>query len=81
MGTGFAYATALALGDLSAVLVLGEGQVTTLPVAIYRLIGQYRFPQALALGTVFVLCATLLFLGIEVWARMDWRRKGATKDA
>jgi thiamine transport system permease protein len=81
LGTGFAYATALALGDLSAVLVLGEGQVTTLPVAIYRLIGQYRFPQALALGTVFVLCATLLFLGIEVWARMDWRRKGATKDA
>jgi thiamine transport system permease protein len=63
--TAFAYAMALSLGDLSAVLVLGQGEVITLPVAIYRLIGHYRFAQATALGAIFLLLSFLVFLLIE----------------
>lgn len=74
LGTGLAFATALSLGDLSSILVLGEGEVQTLPVAIYRLIGQYRFAYALALGTIFILMALAVFLLIEGLSRSRFRR-------
>jgi thiamine transport system permease protein len=74
LGTGLAFAAALSLGDLSSVLILGEGELITLPVAIYRLIGQYRFAYALALGTIFIGLAFMLFLMIE---RLS-RRSGKT---
>ena len=61
----FAYAMASSMGDLSAVLVLGQGEIVTLPVAIYRLIGHYRFAQATALGAIFLLLSFLVFLLIE----------------
>lgn len=63
--TAFAYAMASSMGDLSAVLVLGQGEIVTLPVAIYRLIGHYRFAQATALGAIFLLLSFLVFLLIE----------------
>jgi thiamine transport system permease protein len=65
LGTGLAFAAALSLGDLSSILILGEGALITLPAAIYRLIGQYRFAYALALGTLFIILAFFLFLLIE----------------
>ena len=70
--TALAYAMALSLGDLSAVLVLGQGAIITLPVAIYRLIGHYHFAQATALGTIFMLISFLIFLLIEGY----YRRRG-----
>jgi thiamine transport system permease protein len=65
LSTAAAYAAAFSLGDLAAVLMLGRGRVVTLSVAIYRLIGHYRFPQAIALGTIFILISLLLFLLME----------------
>ncbi|HBR29302.1 MAG TPA: hypothetical protein DD789_07670 [Firmicutes bacterium] len=65
LGSAIAYGIALSLGDLSAVLVLGQGKVITLSVAVYRLIGHYHFPQAVALGTLFIILAVLLFLIVE----------------
>lgn len=65
LASAFAYGIALSLGDLSAVLVLGQGKVITLSVAVYRLIGHYHFPQAVALGTLFILLAVLLFTLVE----------------
>lgn len=65
LSTAAAYAAAFSLGDLAAVLMLGRGRVVTLSVAIYRLIGHYRFPQAIALGTLFILISLLLFLLME----------------
>lgn len=62
LGSAIAYGIALSLGDLSAVLVLGRGKVITLSVAVYRLIGHYHFPQAVALGTLFIVLAILLFM-------------------
>lgn len=71
--TAFAYAMALSMGDLSAVLVLGQGEVITLSVAIYRLIGHYRFAQATALGTIFLLLSFFVFLLIEGYDRRPSR--------
>ncbi|NLM37212.1 MAG: iron ABC transporter permease [Firmicutes bacterium] len=65
LSSAFAYGAALSLGDLSAVLVLGQGKVVTLAVAVYRLIGHYSFPQAIALGTLFILLAAALFSAVE----------------
>ena len=67
--TGFSYAAAISLGDLSVVLVLGKGELVTLPVAIYRLIGHYHFPAATALGTLFILISLLLYLGVQSQVR------------
>ena len=73
--TAFAYAMASSMGDLSAVLVLGQGEIITLPVAIYRLIGHYHFAQATALGTIFLLLSFLVFLLIEGYSQRTsrWR--------
>jgi thiamine transport system permease protein len=65
LGSAFAYGIALSLGDLAAVLTLGQGKLVTLSVAVYRLIGHYHFPLATALGTVFILLSVLLFSLIE----------------
>lgn len=72
--TAFAYAMALSLGDLAAVLSLGNGEVVTLSVAIYRLIGHYRFAQANALGAIFIVLAFGLFLVMEGYGslRIAW---------
>lgn len=65
LGSALAYGAALSLGDLSAVLVLGQGKLATLSIAVYRLIGHYHFPLATALGTVFILLSLLLFSLVE----------------
>jgi thiamine transport system permease protein len=80
IGTGLAFAAALSLGDLSSVLILGEGELITLPVAIYRLIGQYRFAYALALGTIFIGLAFMLFLMIERLSRRGSKREFEEND-
>ena len=59
--TAFAYGAAFSLGDVAGVLVLGQGRVVTLAVAVYRLMGHYRFPLALALGTVLLALSLGLF--------------------
>lgn len=64
--TALAYAMAISLSDLSAVLLLGKGKIITLTVAVYRLIGHYHFAEAIALGCVFMLIALGLFSMIEI---------------
>jgi thiamine transport system permease protein len=65
LATGFSYAMAVSLGDMAAVLTLGRGEVVTLSLATYRLIGHYRFAQAVALGTIFIGMALVLFLLVD----------------
>ena len=61
IATAVAYAMAFSLGDLAAVLMLGQGRVVTVSVAIYRLIGHYHFPRAVALGVLFMTVSVLLY--------------------
>ena len=65
LGSALAYGVAHSLGDLAAVLTLGQGKLVTLSVAVYRLIGHYHFPLATALGTVFIFMSLILFSLIE----------------
>ncbi len=74
--TALTYAMALSFGDLTAVLVLGRGELVTIPVAIYRLIGHYRFAQATALGSLFILAAFLLFISLEISSKHERAKKG-----
>lgn len=61
IATAAAYAMAFSLGDLAAVLMLGQGGIVTVSVAIYRLIGHYHFPRAIALGVLFMVISVLLY--------------------
>ncbi len=76
--TALTYAMALSLGDLTAVLVLGRGELITIPVAIYRLIGHYRFAQATALGSLFILAAFIFFILLEA-GKFQGMKKGPSR--
>ena len=61
--TAGVFAFALSAGELNTTMVLAPGDFTTLPMAIYRLIGTYDFGAACALGTVLIfICAAAFFL-------------------
>jgi thiamine transport system permease protein len=42
-------------------------QVTTIPIAIYRLIGSYNFFGACALGTVLIAVCTAVFYLLDLY--------------
>lgn len=57
----FAFSFALSLGEVNATLMLSSGGMTTLPVLIYKLINNYNYQGAAALGTILLLEALLVF--------------------
>ena len=57
----FAFSFALSLGEVNATLMLSSGNVETLPVLIYRLISNYDYQGAAALGTLLLLQALIVF--------------------
>lgn len=61
----FAYAVALPFADLTIVMAVGRGRLTTFPVAIYRLIGFRSFDLALALSVLYVAVCLALFWVID----------------
>jgi len=65
LATAAAYAMAFSLGDLAAVLMLGQGKLVTVSVAIYRLIGHYHFPLAVAMGVLFIGVSLLLYSMVQ----------------
>ena len=67
----FAFSFALSLGEVNATLMLSSGNVETLPVLIYRLIGSYDYQGAAALGTVLLAEALLVFAAGEAKWRKD----------
>lgn len=65
LNSAFAYGLALSLGDLSGIMLVGEGRFVTFTVALYRLIGHYSFPEGTALGTLMSVLFIILFVLIE----------------
>jgi thiamine transport system permease protein len=57
-----AFAAAISLGELNAVMMLGMEDWETLPLFIYRAVGAYRYGAACAAGTLLILCCAALFL-------------------
>jgi thiamine transport system permease protein len=61
VGAAFAFALAVAAGDINAPLVLGRGGYEPLPVLLYRLIGAYRLQEACAVGVLLGAISSLAF--------------------
>lgn len=72
----FAFAAAVSLGDFTAAFTLGAGQIVTLPVALYRLMGFRSFNSALALAVLTLGIVTTLFLFIQAGASRDPAKEG-----
>jgi thiamine transport system permease protein len=62
---GATFAFAISIGEINATLMLYNPRLTTIPIAIYRLIGSYNYFAACALGTVLMLLCFLVFLLID----------------
>lgn len=63
--TGATFAFAVSIGEMNATLMLSRPGTTTLPIAIYRLIGSYKFFGACALGTILMFICLIAFLTID----------------
>ena len=59
------FAFAVSAGEVNGALMLAPEGFATMPVAIYRLIGAYRFYQACAMGTVLLLICIAAFYAID----------------
>jgi len=57
-----AFAFAISAGDVNVPLMLGLGEVETLPLLLYRLVAAYRFNEACAAGLVLALMTGMVFL-------------------
>ncbi len=65
---GVVFAFTVSMGEFSASLLVSRPQFLTLPVAIYRFLGQpgvANYGQALALSVILLLVTVLAFLGLE----------------
>jgi len=61
IGAAFAFALAVAAGDVNVPLVLGRDGYEPLPVLLYRLIGAYRLQEACAVGVLLGALSSLAF--------------------
>ena len=65
---GIVFAFTVSMGEFGASLLISRPQFPTLPVAIYRFLGQpglANYGQALALSVILLITTTVGFLGIE----------------
>jgi len=68
VGGGFAFA--VSLGEFGATLFIARPDVPTVPIAIFRLLGQpgtLNFAQAMAMSTILMVLTTAAVLFIERW--------------
>ena len=57
IGFSLGVAAALSMGDLGVIVLFGSGEITTLPLKIYQLMGSYRVEEALASALLLSLLA------------------------
>ncbi len=60
-----AVATTLSVGDMGVVALFGTDKLSTLPLLIYRLLGNYRIEQAAVVAVTLCLLCLLLFVFVE----------------
>ncbi|HBT26274.1 MAG TPA: hypothetical protein DEA58_06260 [Pseudothermotoga sp.] len=60
LGT-FAFCMAIALGEITATIILSEGQLTTLSVATYKLFSTRHIGEAQALNSILMWIVLILF--------------------
>ncbi len=62
---GATFAFAISIGEINATLMLYSPDLTTLPIAIYRLISSYNYFAACALGTLLMAICFFVFFVID----------------
>lgn len=62
---GGCFAFALSMGEINATLILARADTVTIPLALYRLIGAYRYFAASALGCLLMALCVACFLLLE----------------
>ena len=68
IGVGAVFAFTVSMGEFGATSLVARPQFPTMPIAIYRLLGQpgiSNYGQALAMSTLLMLVCTVGFLAIE----------------
>jgi len=63
--TAAVFSLALSAGELSAAVILAPNNFTTIPMAIYRMIGTYNIPAASVLGAVLICIFLFGFLALD----------------
>jgi len=63
--TAAVFSLALSAGELSAAVILAPNNFTTIPMAIYRMIGTYNVSAASALGAVLICIFLFGFLALD----------------
>lgn len=74
--SAWAFAAAISLGELNAVLMLGLEGWETLPLLVYRAAGAYRFGSACAAGTLLALSCAGAFMLSELGTETRTKRQG-----
>jgi ABC-type Fe3+ transport system permease subunit len=59
------FALAISAGELNATVILAPGSFTTIPLAMYRLIGSYDIFGACAMGTLLIGFSTVGFMALD----------------
>jgi len=62
---GATFAFAISIGEINATLMLYNPDLTTIPIAIYRLISAYNYFGACAMGTILIVICFLVFFIID----------------
>ncbi len=68
---GATFAFAISLGEFGATLLLYRPEYTTIPIAIYKILGTRAFGSAAAMSTILMVLATASFLFIERLGRQE----------
>jgi len=66
---GATFAFAISIGEFGATLLLYRPEYTTIPIAIYRILGTRAFGSAAAMSVILMLIATASFLLIDRMGR------------
>jgi len=70
IGFSLGLAAALSMGDLGVIVLFGSGEIATLPLKIYQLMGSYRLEEALASALLLSLLAFGSFAVFDRIGRM-----------
>ncbi|NKB62608.1 MAG: thiamine/thiamine pyrophosphate ABC transporter, permease protein [Gammaproteobacteria bacterium] len=65
LGYALAVTTTLSIGDMGVIALFGTDNLSTLPLLIYRLLGNYRLDQAAVVAVVLCLLCLIIFVIIE----------------
>lgn len=69
--TAAVFSMAISSGELNATIILAPGDFTTMPLAIYRMIGAYDIFGACALGTVLIGISVISFLTLDRYGEIS----------